>query len=169
MENSLYAFAYTPQLAIIRPYLPLYTCTRGSITHQTNDRLLDFERREFISLPLPSFPLGLDRNFESFRSNEDFDKDSIVDRETCFEEEFSNEARKKVSIDSGKFILLRIKFDETLSKFSSERDAIKNFVNSSIVTNWTNLIYPRYLSIHKFKTSSIKLSAIKVKSSTCKK
>lgn len=36
MENSLYAFAYTPQVAIIRPYLPLYTCTRGSITRQTN-------------------------------------------------------------------------------------------------------------------------------------
>lgn len=138
MENSLYAFAYTPQLAIIRPYLPLYTCTRGSITHQTNDRLLDFERREFISLPLPSFPLGLDRNFESFRSIKI--RLLIGKLVSKLEEEFSNEARKKVSIDSGKFILLRIKFDETLSKFSSERDAIKNFVNSSIVTNWTNLI-----------------------------
>lgn len=133
MENSLYAFAYTPQLAIIRPYLPLYTCTRGSITHQTNDRLLDFERREFISLPLPSFPLRLDRNFESFRSIKI--RLLIGKLVSKLEEEFSNEARKKVSIDSGKFILLRIKFDETLSKFSSERDAIKNFVNSSIVTN----------------------------------
>lgn len=36
MENSLYAYPYTPQDAIIRPYTLLYTCTRGSITHRAN-------------------------------------------------------------------------------------------------------------------------------------
>lgn len=133
------------------PILLLYTCTRGSITHQTNvSRSTPRFRatRLYFSLPLSGLKSGIVAlfidssriDFSGFRSIRQKGLfDCLLIGKLRFETRsirgFSNGAKKKVS-----FFLSQIKFDKTFELCRNFRKAKESAIKSallivSIVTN----------------------------------
>lgn len=139
----LFTRSRTPHRSPLYVPICLFTPAHAAPLHTRptfRDRLLDFERRELIFLSpfflFDSIEISNLCAFDRFSNRTDFDKDYWFDRwsENLFRNSRILERGEKesfLSIDSGMFFLLQIKFDkifEILSKFSSERDVIKTLL-----------------------------------------